>query len=205
MQGRVKPEMKNPLKLVTYLGISTIIFGIISGTFLGMDFYEMKLGFYGELSDRFAAEGKTIKDHLFTLSLLLGAIQIIFGMFIKAVNEAKQFGWKYSIGTSGWLTLIVGGLIVYLLSYVGVDASIVNALKWIVIVVGFSGALLFNNPERNVFANFGAGLWDAYNMLTGIMGDLLSYIRLFALGISSGILGYVFNSLAMELSPMFLC
>jgi len=201
MQGRVKPELKNALKLVMYLGFSTIIFGVISGTFLGLDFYEMKLGFYGELSDRFAAQGKTIKDHLFTLSLLLGAIQIVFGMFIKASNEAKQFGWKYAVGTAGWLTLIVGGLLVYLLSYIGANANLVNNLKWIVIIVGFSGAFLFNNPERNVFANFGVGIWDAYNMVTGILGDLLSYIRLFALGISSGILGYVFNSLAVEMSP----
>ena len=201
MQKRVKPELRNALKLVMYLGFSTIIFGVISGTFFGMDFYEMKLGFYGDLADRFAAQGKTIKDHLFTLSLLLGAIQIVFGMFIKAANEARQFGWKYAVGTAGWLTLIVGGLIVYLLSYVGADANLVNALKWLVIIAGFLGAFLFNNPERNVFANFGAGIWDAYNMVTGILGDLLSYIRLFALGISSGILGYVFNSLAMEMSP----
>ena len=43
--------------------------------------------------------------------------------------------------------------------------------------------------------------WDAYNMATGIMGDLLSYIRLFALGISSAILGYVFNNLAIAFAP----
>jgi len=44
------------------------------------------------------------------------------------------------------------------------------------------------------------GLWDVYSMVTGVMGDLLSYIRLFALGVSSAILGYVFNDLAMQMS-----
>jgi V/A-type H+-transporting ATPase subunit I len=61
--------------------------------------------------------------------------------------------------------------------------------------------LLLNNPKRNVLINFGAGLWDAYGMISGLFGDLLSYIRLFALGISSGILGFVFNQLAMSLKP----
>jgi V/A-type H+/Na+-transporting ATPase subunit I len=51
--------------------------------------------------------------------------------------------------------------------------------------------LLLNNLNRNVFANFGLGLWNTYNMATGLLGDLLSYIRLFALGISSAILGFV--------------
>jgi V/A-type H+/Na+-transporting ATPase subunit I len=48
--------------------------------------------------------------------------------------------------------------------------------------------------------NFGLGLWNTYNMATGLLGDLLSYIRLFALGISSAILGFVFNSLAVSMS-----
>ena len=49
--------------------------------------------------------------------------------------------------------------------------------------------------------NVGAGLWDTYNMATGILGDVLSYIRLFALGISGAVMGFVFNDLAFNLSP----
>jgi V/A-type H+-transporting ATPase subunit I len=40
-------------------------------------------------------------------------------------------------------------------------------------------------------------------MVTGVLGDLLSYIRLFALGISSAILGFVFNSLALSVGTSF--
>ena len=122
-------------------------------------------------------------------------------MFIKVVNEARMYGVRYAFGTIGWLILILGGGAVFGLSTAGVSESVVSVLTWVVVALGAAGALLFNNPERNVLANFGAGLWDAYNMVTGILGDLLSYIRLFALGISSAILGYVFNSLAVSLSP----
>jgi V/A-type H+-transporting ATPase subunit I len=61
--------------------------------------------------------------------------------------------------------------------------------------------LLINNPKRNILMNFLNGLWDVYQMVTGLVGDLLSYIRLFALGVSSAILGFVFNELAMSLKP----
>ena len=49
--------------------------------------------------------------------------------------------------------------------------------------------------------NFGTGLWDTYNNITGILSDVLSYIRLFAIGLSGGILATVFNDLATGLSP----
>ncbi|MDE7357522.1 MAG: ATPase, partial [Bacteroidales bacterium] len=45
---------------------------------------------------------------------------------------------------------------------------------------------------------FGSGLWATYNTATGLVGDLLSYIRLFALGLTGGILGSVFNTLALD-------
>jgi len=44
-------------------------------------------------------------------------------------------------------------------------------------------------------------LWDTYNNLTGILSDVLSYIRLFAIGLSGGILATVFNALAAGFVP----
>jgi len=70
------------------------------------------------------------------------------------------------------------------------------------VVLSIAGILIFllNNIKRNVFVNIGSGLWDTYNMVTGLLGDLLSYIRLFALGVSSSVLGLVFNDIAFSLS-----
>ena len=62
-------------------------------------------------------------------------------------------------------------------------------------------AYLYNSPDKNIFVNIGLGLWDSYNMATGLLGDILSYVRLFALGLSGGILASVFNSLAVGMSP----
>ena len=56
---------------------------------------------------------------------------------------------------------------------------------------------MFNTPGRNPLLNIGAGLWDTYGMVTGLMGDVLSYIRLYALGLAGGMLGGAFNDLAV--------
>ena len=71
------------------------------------------------------------------------------------------------------------------------------------VILGIAGVLifLFNSPGKNIFLNIGLGLWDSYNMATGLLGDILSYVRLFALGLSGGILASVFNSLAAGMSP----
>ena len=67
--------------------------------------------------------------------------------------------------------------------------------------IGVVLMLFFNSPGKNPFVNFGTGLWDTYNNITGILSDVLSYIRLFAIGLSGGVLALVFNSLATGLSP----
>ena len=71
----------------------------------------------------------------------------------------------------------------------------------IFLALGGLMAYLYNSPDKNIFVNLGLGLWDSYNMATGLLGDILSYVRLFALGLSGGILASVFNSLAVGMSP----
>jgi V/A-type H+-transporting ATPase subunit I len=71
--------------------------------------------------------------------------------------------------------------------------------QYVIIGVGAISALgiyIFNDPKRNPLINIGAGLWDTYNMVTGLLGDVLSYIRLYALGLAGGMLGGAFNDIA---------
>jgi len=201
LKKRVPAELKQAMGLVFYLGLSTIFFGIIGGTFFGIPLYETSLPVYSEIAARLDAQGTDINNVLFYLSLALGAIQIIFGMFLKAINETRQFGWKLAVGTIGWIVLLLGSAILYATGEFTSLSSETLTPAWYVLL-GISGSmiLLLNNLTRNIFMNFGIGLWDTYNMITGILGDLLSYIRLFALGISSAILGFVFNSLAISMS-----
>jgi len=161
----------------------------------------MRLGFYASLDDLLKSKETSVNKMLFNLSLVLGAIQIIYGMFIKAANEIYQNGWRSALSTIGWIIIIFGFAINFALKKFDVDPLTISILFFSLLLIGFLGAFVFNNPERNIFANMAFGLWDTYNMATGLMGDLLSYIRLFALAISTGVLGYVFNSLAIAMAP----
>jgi len=198
--AKVKKEFKKIVGLVLYLSLSTILFGLIGGTFFGIPLYETNLPIYSNLSKMLSDNGTDINNVLFYLSLAMGGIQIIFGLIIKSFNEGKQFGWHTAVGTLGWITLLIGMIGLFIYSFL-TDTPMESLKIAQYIILGISGVmiLLLNNLKRNILNNFGSGLWNTYNMVTGLLGDLLSYIRLFALGIASGILGFVFNSLAISM------
>ncbi len=193
----VKPAMKPMLSLVAVLGAGTIIFGFISGTFFGIELLKVKWPWIQNMK-KFMLD----PDKLFTLSLIVGAIQIIFGMAIKAVGYTIRFGFKNALSAWGWFIAIVGCGTGAVLHHFGIiDESVAKIIYYVAGGVGALGIFIFNDMKRNVFINVGAGVWDTYNMATGLMGDLLSYVRLFALGISGAVLGLVFNDLADKMSP----
>ncbi|MFW5663792.1 MAG: V-type ATP synthase subunit I [bacterium] len=201
LKKKVAKELKQVMGLVFYLGLSTIFFGIVGGTFFGIPLYETSIPIYANMNEWLKGQGTDINNVLFYLSLVLGAIQILFGMFLKVINEIRQFGWKLAIGTMGWIVLLVGSITLYAIGeFTAVESSSLTPAWYVLLGVSGTMILLLNNLTRNIFMNLGVGLWDSYNMITGILGDLLSYIRLFALGISSAILGFVFNSLAVSMS-----
>ena len=103
--------------------------------------------------------------------------------------------WQRSDGSSCWFPCGVASLAA------GSHAD--WAVRCICVILGVAAAMIFlyNSPGKNIFLNIGLGLWDSYNMATGLLGDVLSYVRLFALGLSGGILAGVFNSLAVGMSP----
>ncbi len=197
-KSRVKPDMKPILTLLQWLGGMTIIFGAITGTFFGINLIELidngRLNWMLSVRDYMIDSNK-----LFYFALILGGIQIVYGMIIKAVNLARQKGVRYAFSTIGWIALILGSIIMYAIKSPSNEGVLKIAFY---ILLSLSGILILflNNPEKNIFVNMGGGLWDVYSIATGVLGDLLSYIRLFALGVSSAILGYVFNDLAMQMS-----
>jgi V/A-type H+-transporting ATPase subunit I len=186
-------EIKPYLTLIQFLGLATILFGAISGTLFGVNLIETELPFTNNLRNLFLDPNK-----MFSLSLLLGGVQILFGLFIKAANQAKQFGFQYALATLGWITILIGSVTYFLLVRVELIQPNTSILYLILGAGGFF-VLFFSDPGVNIFARIGKGIWDFYSTVTGIFGDLLSYIRLFALGLSSAILGFVINDIGIQI------
>ena len=194
---RKKPELRSVLSLAQFLGLSTVIFGILTGTFFGINLIDAEIPWLEDFKKYMINT-----DQLFNLALILGVVQILFGMVLKVVNITLVRGFWYALSTIGWLVLIIGSGALYgLKSAEVIPAQLIAVLQNIVFAISGILILLLNHPKRNVLINFGAGLWDVYGMATSLLGDLLSYIRLFALGVSSAILGLVFNSMAMSMKP----
>lgn len=188
------PKMRPVMWLGLFLGIGTTIMGTISGTFFGIELMKVDIPFVNSLKGFMFREDGWYSAFYF--SLILGVVQIIFGMCLKVVNLTKMYGFASSLPTIGWIVLILGGILSYLIAGVGLPLYICAGVGAVLI-------FLLNGPITKIyspFVNIGSGLWDTYNMLTGLLGDILSYIRLFALGLSGSILGLVFNDLAMRMS-----
>ncbi|MBO5832961.1 MAG: V-type ATP synthase subunit I [Alistipes sp.] len=145
------------------------------------------------------------QQDFFSISLAIGVFQILVGMAINIWMKAKLFGFTSTFGLLGWFIILLAGslavgLPMFGLGIPGFDAS--SPVFYGLVGVGALLMLVLNDVKRNPLINIGAGLWDAYNNITGLLSDVLSYIRLFAIGLSGGVLAQVFNSLAMGLSGM---
>ncbi len=196
LRRKVSDTLKPVFSLVMLLGISTIIMGAIGGNVFGYSLIDAKIEWLESYKKYMMDSNK-----LFNVALILGVVQIIFGMIIKAVGTVRRYGFAASLSTWGWLIIILGCGGTYALNmFMGIDAQLVLYLYYGFGGVGGLMVFLLNDLKRNPFINVGAGLWDAYNMILGVIGDVLSYIRLFALGISGAVMGFVFNDLAFNLS-----
>ena len=204
LKGKLKIEMFDGLGgIIMALGVGSTVIGYLMGTFFGIDIYRAE--WFPEAAkavmfNNLGVDGKIGEyDVMMVLALVIGVVHIILAMTIKAISYTKRDGFKNTVSTWGWLLLIVGGICTAILAMT--FSLPTETVKWIMIGLGAVSALgifVFNTPGRNPLINIGAGLWDTYGMTTGLLGDVLSYIRLYALGLAGGMLGAAFNQLGEQ-------
>ena len=200
LKKKLSKSMAGLMNLLITLGAATTIVGAVFNTFFGASLTDLDLP---QWMNSLVITGKwdgTSYDKTMVIALLVGMFHICFAMTVKAICSTARYGFKNALSDWGWWLLVGGSVVVATLNYLGVIDMEVSKMAFIGIGgVAAIGIYLLNNIRRNVFANIGAGLWDTYNMATGLMGDLLSYLRLYALGLAGGMLGGVFNTLGMQL------
>ena len=200
LKKKLSKSMAGLMNLLITLGAATTVVGALFNTFFGASLTDWNLP---EWMNSLIISGKwdgTAYDKTMVIALLVGMFHICFAMVVKAVGSTVRYGFKNSLSAWGWLLLVGGSVTVATLNYLGVLNMETSKMAYMGIGgVSAIGIFLLNDIRRNVFMNVGAGLWDTYNMATGLMGDLLSYLRLYALGLAGGMLGGVFNDLGMQL------
>lgn len=184
------PVIRGYLTLITFFGASSIIMGWVMGSFLGFDMKQLP-----NIGENILIRNT---NQIFNFSLLLGVIQILFGISLATAKKMRQAGFINGLSSIGTF-MLVSVLSILGAAQLGTDISAVQPYLKYPLWAGLALILLFNQPRKNPLINVAGGIWLLYNLVTGFFGDILSYIRLFALGVSSTILGFVINSIGSQM------
>ena len=194
----LKKMMPKIAPLGMILGIATTVIGLLFHTFFSTDMLTWKCIPDAVKSCMLPSQIAGF-DGTMVMAILVGIVHICLALIIKTYQSTKTKGFANSLDTWGWTLLIVGGVIVGGLALMGVMDQAVT--KWVVIILGIVSALgifFLNDLHRNPLLNVGSGLWATYNTATGLLGDVLSYLRLYALGLAGAKLGEAFNAIGLQ-------
>ena len=180
------------MKLMIPCGISTIFWGLLFGSF------------FGDLI-KITPVINPLKDvmQLMGLALLLGIIHIYIGMFIKAVELIKEKKIFSAIFDIGFWYLTLTGTFLLVIPIIAGDIGIWGTVGKYLAITGAVGLLLTQGRDKKgIIGKITGGLGSLYN-ITSYFSDVLSYSRLMALCLSTGVIAQVGNLLAKMVNPVF--
>ncbi len=173
-----KGEFRKLVTVLMYASVPTVFWGIMFGSYFGAEWFPPVIAtpLYNPLQ-------------IMILCLAFGGVHICFGLGLSAYYKFKNGGWQDALGNQiSWIFLLLG---IGLLFVPALRAASYGCL-------GLGGVLLLGfakfdtkNPLKRIFG----GVTKLYD-ITGYMSDILSYSRILALMMSSGVVGMVMNMLA---------
>ena len=196
------------VKMLSIAGAMTIVVGLLTGGMLGFQFENVpqKLMFLKTFRNSVMLFDPMKQFLIFLLlSLGLGFIQVWFGFFVKLVQEFKNGNYRDGILKQvPWLAILPGLVIlgivrkpdIILLGFVKESplGGCWEQAALVMIILGVCG--MFIQPGGgNIFKRIGSGIYSLYGII-GCFGDILSYIRLFALGLATLAMAIAVNTMA---------
>lgn len=192
-------------RILLYGGISTVIFGALMGSWFGDLYMEKYLGennILMKIQSLFVVIDPISKIiPALLLTLLIGVLNQFYGIGLKMYGSAREGDWKGFFFDGFFWYLILPGILV-LISRLFVETP---PMLFRIGIVLFSGGALglvltqgrgIKNPVGRILAGIVSlyGIVGSYG-ITAFIGDVLSYCRLLALGLTTGIVGMTFNML----------
>lgn len=199
-------NLQKSLRLFMYCGLSTVFWGVMFGGYFG-DVIDVvsKTFFDKELTIPavwFVPLNEPMK--MLVVALAIGLVHLFLGLGIKGIKLLKQKDILGFLGeVMGWYMFLAGLLL--MLAPTPIFASITNinitfgpAVKYVSYALAGVGAVLIvtlsERSNKNPVLNFVMGLYGLYGV-TGWLSDLLSYSRLLALGLATGVIAQVINQM----------
>lgn len=167
------------------LTIFSFIWGVLVGSYFGISPSAQNYLSYLKILDmsNYAA--------MMTLAILVGVIHIVIANIAQAWAKRNSLT---AIANIGWATALIGGAVVFL----GFSHPLVKTIGFVLIATGIIAVVVFTSIEKPFWKRLLKGL-IGLTRITGMFGDVLSYLRLFALGLASASLASVFNDLAKQI------
>ena len=207
---RMSNGMKKSIKLFMYCGISTLVWGILFGGYFGNIVDIVSEKFFGTTVTVPALWFIPLNDpmKLLVYSMLFGIIHLFVGLGIKGymcLKDGKVMDFFCDVVL--WF-LLLSGLILMLIPS-DIFASIaqtqivfpaaLNTLARVFAIAGAVGIILMSGrSSKNPGLRIALGAYDLYN-ITGWLSDVLSYSRLLALGLATGVIASVINQMGSML------
>ena len=202
----IKNKKTNDAVLLLYvLSVSNVIWGAVTGTWFGLE-GAMNIGFLRSLvipsianyPQYFGIEGITAQNNVMQFCFIIGTVQLSLAciMNIRTKLKTKNLSW---IADLGWLCSINALYYIVLLLVIGKDIDVVPAFACV--ITGFVLVVLFGgmSPDKSFVQGLKSGLGDAFTTFLNTIsafGNVMSYIRLFAVGMASLAIAQSFNNMA---------
>lgn len=203
---RMKEGLRKSLKMYLYCGISTTFWGVMFGGYFGDAIQVIAKTFFNKdiVIEPLWFSPMNEPMRMLIFSLLVGIIHLFAGLGMKLYSLIKTRNWKDALYDVIFWYMLVGGAIVYLLTMqMFVDmanlsfklSANVGTIAAIVAGLGALGiALTAGRSSKNPFKRLAKGLYELYGV-TSYLSDILSYSRLLALGLATGVIANVFNKM----------
>lgn len=200
-------KFNDVFKLGLVLGFSAFFCGILLDSFFGASNLSLLIdkNILPSSFKSFIVLG-SINDAM-AFSILLGVLQLTLGYILAALNSYQVFGFKGLLQPIGTLFLMLATLALYVPSTLMIGPFAIGQwvymipqrenVSYAMLAFGMISLICFNNLDKKFYWRPLLFLWVFYNTATGIFTNLLSYVRIFALGLSGGLLGKAFNDIAL--------
>lgn len=203
---RMGKEIKKSLQLFFWCGISTLFWGIMFSGYFGDAINVISRTFFGHEVGIPALWFVPLNDpmKLLMYSMLFGVIHLFMGLGIKGymcLRDKKYMDFFCDVVL--WFMLLVGLLIMLLPSdmftsiaqlSINFDPAISALGKWLAILGAVGILVMSGRGNKNIALRLALGAYDLYN-ISGWLSDVLSYSRLLALGLATGVIASVVNQM----------
>ena len=203
---RMETNLRKSVQLFFWCGLSTLFWGVLFGGYFGDALDVISETFFGHKISIPALWFVPLNEPMRMLlySMLFGVIHLFTGLALKGYMYIRDHKYMdFVCDVIFWYMLLLGliGLLIPSSMFAGIagkqivfPAALNAASKWSAIL-GAVGIVLFSGrSSKNPALRIALGAYDLYN-ITGWLSDVLSYSRLLALGLATGVIASVVNQM----------